>query len=53
VDWIQLAKDRVQWRNVNTVMKLRVPTKGREFLDQLRYYKLLKKDLAWSYTYTR
>jgi hypothetical protein len=25
-NWIQLAQDRVQWRNfVNTVMKLRVP----------------------------
>jgi hypothetical protein len=25
VDWIHLAQDRAQWRDVNTIVKLRVP----------------------------
>jgi hypothetical protein len=33
VDWIHLAQDRDQWQvTVNTVMKLRVPLKARNFL---------------------
>jgi hypothetical protein len=49
-DWIQQAQDRVQWQDfANMVMDLQGSIKGREFLDQLREHKLLKKDSApWS-----
>jgi hypothetical protein len=34
VDWMNLAQDRdLWWAVVNTVMHLRVPKKGGEFLD--------------------
>jgi hypothetical protein len=33
-DWMELAQDRDRWwAHVNTVKNLRVPKKGREFLD--------------------
>ena len=33
-DWMELAKDRGRWRAlVSTVMNLRVPLRGGEFLD--------------------
>jgi hypothetical protein len=43
VDWIYLAKDKLQWRAVvNMVMNLRV-------LDQLSAYNFFKKDpTLWS-----
>jgi hypothetical protein len=44
VDWMHLAQDREQWRVlVNTVMNLQVPKNGRESLDYLSDYQLLKK----------
>jgi hypothetical protein len=40
VDCIHLAQDRDQWRDVNTVMKLRIPGKAGSFLTSC---KILKK----------
>jgi hypothetical protein len=44
MDWIELAKDMVQWRtsmNVNNI-------KGGDFLDQLTDYQLFKNDsVSW------
>jgi hypothetical protein len=45
VDWTDLTQARGSWQClVNTVMNLWISWKGREFLDQLNNYKLLKKD---------
>jgi hypothetical protein len=42
-NWIQLAQDRVQWRDcVNTVMELRVPQESRIFFDKLSDNQLFK-----------
>jgi hypothetical protein len=46
VDWIHLAQDRIQWwALVKAVMNNLGSTKGREFLDQLNEFQLIKKDL--------
>jgi hypothetical protein len=45
VDWIKLAKDRVQWRDfVNTVMKFQFLQKSGEFLYQMNDCKVVKTD---------
>jgi hypothetical protein len=47
-DYILLAQDRVERRAfMNTVMNLRVPKKGRKFLDQLSDCQFLKKGWLW------
>jgi hypothetical protein len=45
--WINLAQDRDQWQAfVNMIMNLFGSLKGREFLDKLNNYQLLKKGPA-------
>jgi hypothetical protein len=45
LDWIQLARHMTQWLDlVNTVNEPVSSVKGRYFIDQLRDYKLPKKD---------
>jgi hypothetical protein len=50
MDWIDLAQDRNQWRDVvNTAMNLRGSIKCWEILEWLRNWRLVKKDSApWS-----
>jgi hypothetical protein len=45
-EWIQLTQDRFQWGFVNMVINLWVSEKGKEFLNQLNNYQLLKKGSA-------
>jgi hypothetical protein len=46
VGWIHLAQDTNRWRAlVTTVMNLRVPKKGGEFLDQLNALSASQKGL--------
>jgi len=49
-DWIQLAQDRVQWRDVlKTVLNLRDPRKARNFLANWETISFLKKyNTPWS-----
>jgi hypothetical protein len=45
VDLIELSQDRDQWLTVvKIVIKIKIPKKGRIFLEQLRYCQLLKKN---------
>jgi hypothetical protein len=47
-NWIQLAQDRVQWRDfVNTVMNLWLPQEGGIFFDKLSD-ELFKYPAPWS-----
>jgi hypothetical protein len=47
MDWIQLAKDRDQWRAlVNMVMNLRAPKYCWEFSEWLHNWQLLRKGSA-------
>jgi hypothetical protein len=46
VDWIYLAQDRVQWRNiVKPVIKFRVTLKGRAFVVRLNDHQHLDTPL--------
>jgi hypothetical protein len=52
VDWIQLAQDMVQWAGSSGCSNGYIGSiKGRQFLDQLSNYQLLRKALNLNHTY--